>query len=67
MSSSHFCKKVTLDSDGADIVAHKVGAKWTGSRHKGFMPRVGTLWKPDRLCATAADSVCVPDKSPLSV
>ena len=37
----HRCKKVTLDIDATEIVAHKVQAQWTYNKRKGFMPMVG--------------------------
>ena len=37
----HHCKKVTLDIDATEIVAHKAQAQWTDNKRKGFMPMVG--------------------------
>ena len=37
----HRCKKVTLDIDATEIVAHKAQAQWTDNKRKGFMPMVG--------------------------
>ena len=37
----HRCKKVTLDRDATEIVAHKAGARWT--YNKNFMPMVGQV------------------------
>ena len=37
----HRCKKVTLDIDATEIVAHKVQTQWTDNKRKGFMPMVG--------------------------
>ena len=39
----HRCKKVTLDIDATEIVAHKAGARWTYNKNKGFMPMVGQV------------------------
>jgi hypothetical protein len=40
-SALHRCKKVTLDIDATEIVAHKSEAQWTYKKNKGFMPLVG--------------------------
>ena len=37
-SALHRCKKVTLDIDATEIIAHKAAAKWTYNKNKGFMP-----------------------------
>ncbi len=42
-SALHGRKKVTLDIDATDIVAHKADAKWTYNKNKGFMPMVGHI------------------------
>ena len=39
----HHCKKVTLDIDATEIVAHKAQAQWTYNKNKGFMPMVGHI------------------------
>ena len=39
----HRCKKVTLDLDATEIVAHKAGARWTYNKNKGFMPMIGQV------------------------
>ena len=39
----HRCKKVTLDIDATEIVAHKAQAQWTYNKRKGFMPMVGHI------------------------
>ena len=39
----HRCKKVTLDIDTTEIVAHKAQAQWTYNKRKGFMPMVGHI------------------------
>lgn len=42
-SALHHCKKVTLDIDATEIVAHKTDAEWTYNKNKGFMPMVGHI------------------------
>ena len=39
----HRCKKVTLDIDATEIIAHKAQAQWTDNKRKGFMPMVGHI------------------------
>ena len=39
----HRCKKVTLDIDATEVVAHKAQAQWTDNKRKGFMPMVGQI------------------------
>jgi len=39
----HRCKKVTLDIDATEIIAHKSSAEWTYKNNKGFMPMVGHI------------------------
>ena len=39
----HHCKKVTLDIDATEIIAHKSSAKWTYKKNKGYMPMVGHI------------------------
>ena len=46
----HRCKKVTLDIDTTEIVAHKAQVQWTYNKRKGFMPMVGHVaLQPGRL------------------
>ena len=45
----HRCKKVTLDIDTTEIVAHKAQAQWTDNKRKGFMPMVGHIAEIGRL------------------
>ncbi len=42
-SALHRCKKVTLDIDATEIVAHKAETQWTYNKNKGFMPMVGHI------------------------
>ena len=42
-SALHRCKKVTLDIDATEIIAHKADAQWTYNKNKGFMPMVGHI------------------------
>ena len=42
-SALHRCKKVTLDIDVTEIVAHKAETQWTYNKNKGFMPMVGGI------------------------
>ncbi len=37
------CKKVTLDIDATEIIAHKASAKWTYKKNKGYMPMMGHI------------------------
>lgn len=39
----HQCKKVTLDIDATEIIAHKTSAQWTYKKNKGYMPMVGHI------------------------
>jgi len=39
----HQCKKITLDIDATEIIAHKTSAKWTYKKNKGYMPMVGHI------------------------
>jgi len=39
----HHCKKVTLDIDATEIIAHKTSAQWTYKKNKGYMPMVGHI------------------------
>jgi hypothetical protein len=45
------CKKVTLDIDATEIVAHKADAKWTYNKNKGFMPMVGHIAETGQVVA----------------
>ncbi len=47
----HRCKKVTLDIDATEIVAHKAEAQWTYNKHKGFMPMVGHIAQTGQVVA----------------
>ncbi len=50
-SALHRCKKVTLDIDATEIVAHKADAKWTYNKNKGFMPMVGHIAQTGQIVA----------------
>jgi len=50
-SALHRCKKVTLDIDATEIVAHKANAQWTYNQHKGFMPMVGHIAETRQIVA----------------
>jgi hypothetical protein len=50
-SALHRCKKVTLDIDATEIVAHKTDAQWTYNKHKGFMPMVGHIAETGQVVA----------------
>lgn len=39
----HHCKKITLDIDATEIIAHKSSAQWTYKKNKGYMPMVGHI------------------------
>jgi len=45
------CKKVTLDIDATEIIAHKAGAQWTYNKNKGFMPMVGHIAEVGQIVA----------------
>jgi len=50
-SALHQCKKVTLDIDATEIVAHKADAQWTYNKNKGFMPMVGHIAQTGQIVA----------------
>jgi len=50
-SALHRCKKVTLDIDATEIVAHKANAQWTYNKNKGFMPMVGHIAETGQVVA----------------
>lgn len=50
-SALHHCKKVTLDIDATEIVAHKADAQWTYNKNKGFMPMVGHIAQTGQVVA----------------
>ena len=50
-SALHRCKKVTLDIDATEIVAHKTDAEWTYNKNKGFMPMVGHIAETGQVVA----------------
>ncbi len=50
-SALHCRKKVTLDIDATEIVAHKADAKWTYNKNKGFMPMVGHIAETGQVVA----------------
>lgn len=50
-SALHRCKKVTLDIDATEIVAHKAEAEWTYNKNKGFMPMVGHIAETGQVVA----------------
>lgn len=50
-SALHRCKKVTLDIDATEVVAHKAEAQWTYNKNKGFMPMVGHIAQTGQVVA----------------
>lgn len=50
-SALHRRKKVTLDIDATEIVAHKAEAQWTYNKNKGFMPMVGHMAETGQIVA----------------
>jgi len=50
-SALHRRKKVTLDIDATEIVAHKAQAQWTYNKNKGFMPMVGHIAETGQVVA----------------
>jgi len=50
-SALHHCKKVTLDIDATEIVAHKASSQWTYNKNKGFMPMVGHIAETGQVVA----------------
>ena len=50
-SALHRCKKVTLDIDATEIIAHKAEAQWTYNKNKGFMPMVGHIAETGQVVA----------------
>jgi hypothetical protein len=50
-SALHHCRKVTLDIDATEIVAHKAEAEWTYNKNKGFMPMVGHVAETGQIAA----------------
>ncbi len=50
-SALHRCKKVTLDIDATEIVAHKADAQWRYNKNKGFMPMVGHIAETGQVVA----------------
>ena len=50
-SALHRCKKVTLDIDATEIVAHKAEAQWTYNKNKGSMPMVGHIAETGQVVA----------------
>ena len=50
-SALHRRKKVTLDIDATEIVAHKADARWTYNKNKGFMPMVGHIAETGQVVA----------------
>ena len=50
-SALHRCKKVTLDIDATELVAHKAEAQWTYNKKKGFMPMVGHIAETGQVVA----------------
>ncbi len=50
-SALYRCKKVTLDIDATEIVAHKADAQWTYNKNKGFMPMVGHIAETGQVVA----------------
>lgn len=50
-SALHCCKKVTLDIDATEIVAHKADAQWTYKKNRGFMPMVGHIAETGQVVA----------------
>ena len=51
-SALHRCKKVTLDIDATEIIAHKAEAQWTYNKNKGYMPMVGHIAETGQIVAT---------------
>lgn len=51
-SALHHCKRVTLDIDATEIIAHKADAQWTYNSNKGFMPMVGHIAETGQIVAT---------------
>ena len=47
----HQCKKITLDIDATEIIAHKTSAKWTYKNNKGYMPMVGHIAETGQIVA----------------
>jgi len=50
-SALHRRKKVTLDIDATEIVAHKADAQWTYKKNRGFMPMVGHIAETGQVAA----------------
>jgi len=50
-SALYRCKKVTLDIDATEIIAHKSEAQWTYNKNKGFMPMVGHIAETGQVVA----------------
>ena len=50
-SALHRRKKVTVDIDATEIVAHKADARWTYNKNKGFMPMVGHIAETGQVVA----------------
>ena len=50
-SALHRRKKVTLDIDATEIIAHKSEAQWTYNKNKGFMPMVGHIAETGQVVA----------------
>jgi hypothetical protein len=50
-SALHHCKKVTLDIDATEIIAHKADAGWTYNKNRGFMPMVGHIAETGQVVA----------------
>ncbi len=50
-SALHRFKKVTLDIDATEIVAHKAEAQWTYRKNRGFMPMVGHIAQTGQIVA----------------
>ena len=51
-SALHRCKKVTLDIDATEIIAHKAAAQWTYNKNKGYLPMVGHSAETGQIVAT---------------
>lgn len=47
----HQCKKITLDIDATEIIAHKKSAQWTYKKNKGYMPMVGHVAQTGQIVA----------------
>ena len=47
----HHCKKITLDIDATEIIAHKTSANWTYKKNKGYMPMVGHIAQTGQIVA----------------